>query len=151
MAASLYWLVVARTDVAERVRPALWSLRWVWWALLIFSMSAELARSVHHLLGMPLTWDGLYASSIFQTLLAVLWGVVALGLMGWGSRRRTRSAWFAGVSVLGLTLVKLFLVDLAGAGTVARIVSFIGVGLLILVIAFVAPAPPRREVEAPGD
>ncbi len=151
LAASLYWLVVARTDVAERVRPALWSLRWVWWALLIFSMSAELARSVHHLLGMPLTWDGLYASSIFQTLLAVLWGVVALGLMGWGSRRRTRSAWFAGVSVLGLTLVKLFLVDLAGAGTVARIVSFIGVGLLILVIAFVAPAPPRREVEAPGD
>lgn len=151
LAASLYWLVVARTEAAENVRPALWSLRWGWWALLIFSMSAELARSVHHLLGMPLTWDGLYASSIFQTLLAVLWGIVALGLMGWGSRRRTRSAWFAGVSVLGLTLVKLFLVDLAGAGTVARIVSFIGVGLLILVIAFVAPAPPRREVEAPGD
>jgi uncharacterized membrane protein len=141
---TLVWIVVARKDVAEQTRTLIWSLRWAWWALLIFCLSAELARSLHHLMGMPLTWGGLYTTAIFQTLLAVLWSVIALGLMVWGSRRRSRSAWFAGASVLGLTVVKLFLVDLAGAGTVARIVSFIGVGLLILVIAFVAPAPPRK-------
>ncbi|MFO7632524.1 MAG: DUF2339 domain-containing protein [Caldilinea sp.] len=151
LAATLTWLFAARADVAEMLRPVLWSLRWAWWALLIFCMSAELARSVHHLLGAPLTWDGLYTSAIFQTLLAVLWSVTALGLMVWGSRRRSRSSWFAGAVVLGLTLVKLFLVDLAGVGAVARIVSFIGVGLLILVIAFVAPAPPKEEIETVGD
>lgn len=151
LSVTLYWLFVTKQEAAEPLRTLLWSLRWAWWALLIFCLSAELARSVHHLLGMPLTWDGLYATAIFQTLLAVMWSMIALGLMVWGSRRRSRSAWFAGASVLGLTVVKLFLVDLAGAGTVARIVSFIGVGLLILVIAFVAPVPPREEGERLGD
>jgi hypothetical protein len=148
---SLYWLLAVKQEAAEPTRALLWSLRWAWWALLIFCLSAELARSVHHLLGMALTWDGLYNDAIFQALLAVMWSVIALGLMFWGSRRRSRSAWFAGGVVLGLTVAKLFLVDLAGAGTVARIVSFIGVGLLILVIAFVAPAPPREEVVGLGD
>ena len=144
---SLYWLFAVKREAAEPARALLWSLRWAWWALLIFCLSAELARSVHHLLGMPLTWDGLYRNATFQTLLAVMWSVIALGLMLWGSRKRSRASWFAGGVLLGLTVVKLFLVDLAGAGTVARIVSFIGVGLLILVIAFVAPAPPREDVE----
>ena len=148
---SLYWLFTVKQEAAEPARALLWSLRWAWWALLIFCLSAELARSVHHLLGMPLTWDGLYRNATFQTLLAVMWSVIALGLMLWGSRKRSRASWFAGGVLLGLTVVKLFLVDLAGAGTVARIVSFIGVGLLILVIAFVAPAPPREEVERLGD
>ncbi len=148
---ALLWIVMTSRQVGEPARMRVWSLRWVWWALLIFTLSAELARSIHHLYGMPLTWDGLYSTALFQTLLAVLWSVIALGLMVWGSRRRSRSAWFAGASVLGLTVIKLFLVDLAGVGAVARIVSFIGVGLLILVIAFVAPAPPREEVERLGD
>lgn len=148
---ALIWIVMVRRERGEPVRSLIWGLRWVWWALLIFCLSAELARSVHHLQGMPLTWRGLYTTPLFQTLLAVLWSVIALGLMLWGSRRRSRASWFAGASVLGLTVIKLFLVDLAGVGAVARIVSFIGVGVLILVIAFVAPAPPREEVERLGD
>ncbi|MCS6828290.1 MAG: DUF2339 domain-containing protein [Caldilinea sp.] len=145
LAAVILWLFVVRNDVNGVWRRWIWSARWAWWALAIFCMSAELARSAHHLLGTPFTWDGLYASAIYQTLLAVLWSVTALGLMMWGNRRRSRSAWFAGAAVLGLTVVKLFVVDLANVGAVARIVSFIGVGALILLIAFLAPAPPRRE------
>ena len=57
-----------------------------------------------------------------------------------------RARWFAGAIILGVTVVKLFLVDLSGIGTLARIVSFIGVGLLILLIAFLAPAPHKAEV-----
>lgn len=151
LGATLVWIVMVRSAIDEPARTLVWGLRWVWWALFIFCLSAELARSIHHLRGMPLTWDGLYTTALFQTLLAVLWGVIALGLMLWGSRRRSRQAWFAGASVLGLTVVKLFLVDLAGVGAVARIVSFIGVGLLILIIAFVAPAPPGKETEKSGD
>ena len=151
LGATLYWLFTVRGDVAAHLRPAVWSLRWVWWALLIFCMSAELARSVHHWLDMPFIWDGLYANSIFQMLLAVLWGIVALGLMVWGSRRSSRSSWFAGAIVLALTVVKLFVVDLAAVDAVARIVSFIGVGLLILLIAFIAPAPPKKGVAPAAD
>ena len=40
---------------------------------------------------------------------------------------------------------KLLLVDLSGTGTVTRIVSFIGVGVLMLVIGYVAPLPGRGK------
>jgi len=56
-----------------------------------------------------------------------------------------------GAALLGAVVVKLFLVDLAGSGTVARIVSFVGVGALLLVIGYVAPVPPgAREDDASG-
>ena len=38
------------------------------------------------------------------------------------------------------------LVELAQVGTITRIVSFIGVGLLLLLIGYLAPVPPRKEV-----
>jgi len=47
--------------------------------------------------------------------------------------------------LLGLVVVKLFLVALASHGTVERIVSFVAVGLLLLVIGWFAPVPPRVE------
>jgi len=43
-----------------------------------------------------------------------------------------------------VVVAKLFLIDLADIGTVARIVSFIGVGLLLLIIGYFAPIPPRQ-------
>jgi uncharacterized membrane protein len=42
-------------------------------------------------------------------------------------------------------VVKLFLVDLSGVGTVERIVSFIVVGVLMLVIGYLSPVPPKQE------
>ncbi len=48
---------------------------------------------------------------------------------------------------MALVVVKLFLVDLGNTETVARIVSFIGVGALLLVVGYFAPAPPRATVE----
>jgi len=50
-----------------------------------------------------------------------------------------------GAALLALVVAKLFLVDLAQVGTVERIVSFIGVGLLLLLIGYLAPVPPRRS------
>jgi uncharacterized membrane protein len=42
------------------------------------------------------------------------------------------AAWIGGASLLAVVVAKLLLVDLANTGTVARIVSFMGVGLLLL-------------------
>jgi uncharacterized membrane protein len=42
-------------------------------------------------------------------------------------------------------VIKLFLVDLAGLGTVARILSFIVVGLLMLLIGYLSPLPPKSQ------
>jgi uncharacterized membrane protein len=46
---------------------------------------------------------------------------------------------------LALVVAKLFLIDLAGTGTIARIISFVAVGLLMLLIGYWSPLPPRQR------
>jgi uncharacterized membrane protein len=50
--------------------------------------------------------------------------------------------WLTGAGLLALTVLKLLVIDLSGANTLARITSFIVVGLLMLLIGYVAPIPP---------
>jgi uncharacterized membrane protein len=80
-----------------------------------------------------------------QTATSIAWTLLALGLTWTATRKGLRELWFAGVGLLGLVVVKLFLVDLAEVGTIARIISFIAVGILILILAYLAPLPPGNE------
>jgi len=63
-------------------------------------------------------------------------------LMTVAARLSRRALWFVGVVLMGAVVLKLFLVDLSGVGTVERIVSFIGVGLLLMIVGYVSPMPP---------
>lgn len=126
---------------------------YVLWGVAAFpALNLVLARAVHHLTDVAYRWNALYDSPVLQTTYAIVWSGLALALMFWGSRRRLRAAWLFGAVVLALAILKLFVVDLASAETIARIVSFIGVGLLVLIIAYFAPAPatarPSSDVEA---
>jgi uncharacterized membrane protein len=64
-------------------------------------------------------------------------------------RMATRTGWIAGATLLAVVVVKLFAVDLSRVGGIERIVSFIGVGLLLLLIGYLAPVPPHRKESAP--
>lgn len=100
-------------------------------------------RLAHHLLGVPWDGDALLGSFVVQTGLAILWTLLALALMVLAYRRGQRAPWLVGAGLLGLTVVKLLLVDLNNAGGGARIVAFIVVGLLMLAVGYLAPLPPR--------
>jgi uncharacterized membrane protein len=71
--------------------------------------------------------------------------------MVFGARRLTRWIWMIGAGLMLLVVAKLFLVDLGNTGTVARIVSFLGVGVMLLVVGYFAPAPPKALEEAHAD
>ena len=58
-----------------------------------------------------------------------------------------RRTWSVGAVLLGIVVCKLFVVDLANGGSMARIVSFVGAGLLMLLIGYFAPFP-KAEGEA---
>jgi uncharacterized membrane protein len=58
-------------------------------------------------------------------------------------RRALRYSWLAGAGLLGVVVVKLLLVDMSNAEGWERIVTFIGVGLLMLVVGYFVPLPPR--------
>jgi uncharacterized membrane protein len=47
-----------------------------------------------------------------------------------------------------LTVLKLFFVDLSKTQTIARVISFVGAGLLILLIGYFSPLPPKSKKEA---
>ncbi len=107
-----------------------------------------LVRSVHHFSALPWNPDDLYDSVIVQTALSIYWGLLGFTGMIWGARIQRRPLWLAGAGFMALVVIKLFLIDLGNTGTVERIVSFIGIGALLLVVGYFAPAPPRQVTES---
>jgi uncharacterized membrane protein len=54
-----------------------------------------------------------------------------------------------GAGLLGLVVVKLLLIDLSNAGGAERIIAFIVVGVLMLVVGYFAPLPPKAPAASP--
>jgi uncharacterized membrane protein len=118
-------------------------------ALISFAwLNVLLLRTLHHYANVPYTLDGVAASTLAQTSLTIFWTTLALLGMAWATRSGRRIVWLCGATLLGLVILKLFLVDLSRTGTVLRIVSFLGVGVLMLVIGYLSPIPPRRSEAA---
>lgn len=111
-------------------------------------LNAIVARAIHFWAHVPYTASGLFDSVLFQAAISILWGVTALTVTLVATRIGSRPAWIAGASILSLVVIKLFFVDLAGVGSVARIVSFLGVGSLMLLIGYFSPLPPAHNREA---
>ncbi|MEQ1530269.1 MAG: DUF2339 domain-containing protein [Methylococcales bacterium] len=80
-------------------------------------------------------------SAVAATTYSIVWSLAALVAMWIASRTDRRGLWIVGAGLLGVVAVKLILIDQAQVGTLARIVSFLGVGALMLVIGYVAPIP----------
>ena len=78
---------------------------------------------------------------------SIVWGVAGLSGMVAGVRLVRRAVWVGGASLMGIVVVKLFLFDLANTGTVARVVSFLGVGVLLIVVGYFAPVPPSTPAQ----
>lgn len=111
------------------------SLAFIW-------LNAALVRTLHRWAGVPFSFDSVVSSTLVQTSLSIFWTVLALATMLVATRRASRLVWITGAALLAVTIVKLFVIDLSRVGTIERIVSFVGVGLLTLVIGYFSPLPP---------
>jgi len=103
------------------------------------------ARAVHHWGGVPYDWSRLLESPLYQAIVSVLWGVLALITMVTGSRLGHRPLWQTGLGLYGLTVAKLFLIDLASQDTLERIIAFLAVGLLLVATGYFAPRPTVQQ------
>jgi len=130
----------------EDTRHVLWKgiavLGFVW-------LNATALRTIHYWADVPYRLESLMNSVLVQATLSILWTSTALVLMVLARRSMERRLWITGAALLAVVVGKLFLVDLANTGTVARIVSFLGVGVMLLVIGYLAPVPPGAK-EAEG-
>ena len=148
-AIALWILRLSRAGIDVRSRVPREILYAVPSTLAFIWANAIVLRTIHHAYGVPWRIDALWHSTLVQTSLSILWTVIALAVMVFANRRSARGAWIAGATLLGIIVIKLFVIDLSRIGGVERIVSFIGVGVLLLVIGYVAPVPPIRREEAP--
>jgi len=83
--------------------------------------------------------------TVVQTSVSVFWGLLGFAAMTTAAKQRWRYVWIVGGVLMVIVVAKLFLVDLSSIGTLARITSFISVGVLLLITGYLAPLPPRRD------
>lgn len=101
-------------------------------------------RTAYHYLGT--SWDeGVFAASqTVQAGYSIIWSLIAMGLMLYAHRRAERLPWLSGAVLLGIVVIKLLFIDLSSAEGLARIVAFVGVGMLMLLTGYFVPLPPRK-------
>jgi uncharacterized membrane protein len=152
LAACALWLVRLRRsalDVPQAARGNGWLLALA--AIGFVAINTVWLRIAHHYFAIP--WDAqqLFSSFLVQAGYSILWTLLALGLMVGAHRRGLRNAWMLGAVLLGVTVVKLFVIDLSNRGGSERIFVFIAVGVLMLVVGYFAPLPPPRPKAAAAD
>ena len=87
-----------------------------------------------------------------RVLLSVCWSMIGLGGVIAGLRRHQAAVRNAGLGLLLLAMVKVFLYDLSSLDSIYRVASFVALGVLLLATAFAyqrlrpPPAPDLRSV-----
>lgn len=74
---------------------------------------------------------------IIKTGYPVLWGILAFVFLIIGIKKQNKPLRIIALSLLGLTILKLFLYDISNISETGKIISFILLGILILIISFV--------------
>jgi uncharacterized membrane protein len=139
-----YWLLTLRAlGYVEKQGPTPTALYALFGGATFIWANGVLLRTLHHWADVPFQLDAMLRSVLVQAAFSIFWSILALAIMIFATRRALRELWIAGAALMGVVVIKLFLVELSHVGTVERIVSFIGVGIFLLVIGYFSPVPPR--------
>ena len=142
------WIARLRKEVPDAVAAVpRWMIATGLAASFFLWMNAALVRTLHFWGGVGFSSHAMFRSVLFQASTSILWSATALGIMVLSTRRRMRTPWLVGAALLSVVVVKLFTVDLSSSGTIERIISFIGVGILLLIVGYFSPVPPRKGKE----
>ncbi len=136
----LIWMIYHHDFSAERSIE--WGFKVTTILIGLLVLSSVVVRAMHHYLGTPFWGTAIWSNGDVQLSLTLLWVILAFVLMTFSSRRHIRQIWFVGAALLGIVVLKLLLLDLSQSGTLTRVISFIGSGAVMLVIAYLAPLPP---------
>ena len=79
---------------------------------------------------------------------SLLWMLTAVILIMIGHRASLRKIWFTGQLIQIIVVIKLIFVDIREIDGLLRAFAFIGVALLMLLIGYLAPLPPKQNDES---
>lgn len=141
----VYWWRAVRASGIDGPRefPSTWPVT-AWCVAIFFWANAVLLRTLHHYAGVPYQFQAMLESNLVQMCVSIFWTVLALATMFVATRRRIRQMWIVGSVLMGAVVLKLLIIELPRASAVESVVSIITVGVLMLVVGYVAPVPPRQ-------
>ena len=114
-------------------------------ALAFLWINFTLFRVAHHWFNIPYTEYAMYHSNLVQTAVSILWAFTGVVLTLFASRKNKRLLWLIGAVLLGMVVLKLFVIDLSALGSLGRVISFLVVGILLTSIGYFAPLPDKNE------
>ena len=79
-----------------------------------------------------------------QLGLSMLWTVYAAATLAWGFLRRSVALRYAALCLFGLTIVKVFFVDMASVKTAYRMLSLLVLGVVLLLVGLLYQKASRR-------
>lgn len=150
------YLFLAASTLAART--ASWGSRGWRWALTAafhLAMVIALSREIHAWGWRSFAWSLPEGAEIVinrraaQASLSVLWALYGSMMVASGFVRARGELRWLGLGLLMITAGKVFLVDLATLKAAYRIVSFLALGLLLLISSYLYVRVRRREVAAP--
>jgi uncharacterized membrane protein len=101
------------------------------WTLAIYGITLSFISAEY------LCWTSFSgAGNQYKLGLSIIWGVYALLLIVLGIQKKQKHLRLAAIALFLVTLLKLFFYDLAGSGTITKTISFISLGVLLLVMSF---------------
>jgi uncharacterized membrane protein len=107
----------------------------VWLAFIVLSfLNFETCRTVD--------WIALHNNSVTdpaiikQVAMSVLWALIGFVTIAEGFRRGIAPLRYAALTLLGATLLKILLIDMAEVQAIWRILSFVAVGAFLLAVSF---------------
>ena len=143
-----WFIAVRRLELSNATLPDPTAALKVLGAITFVALNGVLLRTLHHYADVPFRFDAMMRSVLVQAAFSLFWTLLALVAMVMAARRQLRGLWLVGATLLGVVIVKLFLVDRANSDTIETLFAFIGVGLLVIVIGYFAPVPPKTREES---
>jgi uncharacterized membrane protein len=145
LAAATWYVSVQRLGLPDATLPSGANAIRLLGAVLFITLNGVLLRTLHHYADVPFRLHSMWVSNLVQASFSLFWSLLALVAMVVATRRGMRALWVVGAALLAVVVAKLFLVDLANTGTVERVISFIGVGTLVIVVGYFSPVPPKVQ------
>jgi uncharacterized membrane protein len=134
-----------RMDIADYAADNPWLAYGGSGAIAFIGLNGTLLRALHHLSDVPYRLDAMLSSLLVQAALSIFWIALALCAMVAASRMRVRPLWITGAALMGVVVIKLFVIDLRHVDRLEGIVACIVVGVLMLVIGYLSPVPPKAK------
>ena len=139
----MWYVNVRRLEIPAVTLPTIPGALAVVGGTTFIALNGVLLRTLHHYADVPFYFSAMMSSVLVQASLSIFWSLLAVIAMFLSARAGRRTPWYVGATLLGVVVLKLLLIDLSNTGTVERIVSFMGVGILTMTIGYFAPVPPK--------